>query len=150
MHNSCLIYHAVFYATDNQNRLTPAFNDPFGNCISDYFLNSGNRILEFGGSSEHLHVLFETIDVTPIGELLEKIKLQGLRWIQQQSSSIPQADLTLKIAYFTVSYSMAGRIKRFIADQTDHHQTVSFEDEFLSLLDKHEVRYNEQELWCRA
>ena len=48
---------------------------------------------------------------------------------------------------FTVSESMVKVVSRYIENQETHHQKMTFEAEFISLLDKNHIEYDEQYLW---
>ena len=46
-----------------------------------------------------------------------------------------------------VVFSTKDRVRQTIADQAAHHEPVVFEDEFLSLVRRHELEYEERFLW---
>jgi hypothetical protein len=41
-----------------------------------------------------------------------------------------------------VSVSAKDKVYQYIENQVQHHQTQTFEDEYLGLLEKHEVEYD--------
>ena len=45
---------------------------------------------------------------------------------------------------FSVSQSIAGTVARYIDDQAEHHRKLSFKDEYLSMLRKHEIEFDER------
>lgn len=147
MRNSKLIYHVVIYSPSRLAFLQADICQSLFDSVGDFVRSSGNSILEIGGCSEHLHMLLETNSFTPIHDLLENIRLQAVRWLHHQIEFSDDVDLDLDIGFFTVSYSMLEKVRRFILDQQHHHETASFEDEYLELLDKHCVKYDEESLW---
>ena len=48
---------------------------------------------------------------------------------------------------FSVSQSQSAALERYIARQEVHHRRVSFQDEFRTLLDRHQIAYDERYLW---
>ncbi len=48
---------------------------------------------------------------------------------------------------FTVSRSNADAVANYIRDQEEHHRKLDFKTEFVSLLDKNDVDYDEKYLW---
>ena len=50
-------------------------------------------------------------------------------------------------AAFSVSQSNVAGVRQYIAHQAAHHEKVVFKDEFLSLLKRHELEYEERFLW---
>ena len=50
-------------------------------------------------------------------------------------------------AAFTVSRSALDDVRRYIANQEEHHKTVSFQDEYRAFLRRHEVEFDERYVW---
>jgi REP-associated tyrosine transposase len=48
---------------------------------------------------------------------------------------------------FAVSYSHLDRVKAYLARQAKHHRRRSFKEEFIQLLDRHDIDYDERYLW---
>jgi hypothetical protein len=48
---------------------------------------------------------------------------------------------------FTVSHSAVDDVKRYIANQEEHHKTLTFQDELRFLLQKHGIEFDEKYLW---
>ena len=50
-------------------------------------------------------------------------------------------------AAFSVSKSNVEAVTKYIAGQEEHHIKVRFEDEFIALLKRHGVDYDEKYVW---
>jgi hypothetical protein len=48
---------------------------------------------------------------------------------------------------FSVSESRRAAVIRYIRDQAQHHQRISFQEEFLTLLKNHRVEFDERYIW---
>jgi hypothetical protein len=48
---------------------------------------------------------------------------------------------------FSVSESNMEQVRRYIENQSKHHQALSFEDEFIGFLEKHGIDYDPQRIW---
>jgi hypothetical protein len=48
---------------------------------------------------------------------------------------------------FAVSYSGLDEVKRYLANQAEHHRRHSFQEEFLAFLKRHELEFDERYLW---
>ncbi len=63
------------------------------------------------------------------------------------------ADLKPKFAWqegygaFTVSKSSIQDVINYIITQDEHHKRMTFKDEYLKLLKKHEIKYDEKYIW---
>jgi len=52
-----------------------------------------------------------------------------------------------KYGAFGVSVSLLDKTIEYIRNQREHHQRVTFQEEFLALLKKHRIEYDERYLW---
>ena len=48
---------------------------------------------------------------------------------------------------FAVSASNRAKVSSYIANQEEHHRRISFQEEFLAFLKKHEIQFDERFLW---
>jgi hypothetical protein len=48
---------------------------------------------------------------------------------------------------FTVSRSNITTVRNYIARQEEHHRKRSFQDEYIDLLKKHDIEFDEGFLW---
>jgi len=53
----------------------------------------------------------------------------------------------VKYGAFSVSVSQLDKIIEYIRNQEAHHRKMTFQEEFLALLKKHRVAYDERYLW---
>jgi len=52
-----------------------------------------------------------------------------------------------KYGAFSVSVSQLDNIIQYIKGQEEHHRKMTFQEEFLTLLKKHRIEYDERYLW---
>ena len=48
---------------------------------------------------------------------------------------------------FSVSRSNVDGVTRYIADQEEHHKRLSFQDEFIEFLKRHEIEFDPRYIW---
>jgi len=48
---------------------------------------------------------------------------------------------------FSVSASNMPEVKSYIVQQPEHHRKMTFQDEYLALLAKHGISYDERYVW---
>ena len=48
---------------------------------------------------------------------------------------------------FAVSYSQLDQVKAYLANQEQHHRKLSFQDEFLEFLRRHQLEWDERYVW---
>ncbi len=52
-----------------------------------------------------------------------------------------------KYGAFSVSVSQLDAVMNYIQNQREHHRVRTFQEEFLDLLKKHRIEYDERYLW---
>jgi len=50
-------------------------------------------------------------------------------------------------ADFSVSQSNLEQVKKYIANQEEHHRKVSFQDELRTLFSRHHIEWDERYIW---
>lgn len=48
---------------------------------------------------------------------------------------------------FSVGHSNVESVIRYIANQEEHHRKVTFQEEYLAFLKKHEIEFDERYIW---
>jgi putative transposase len=53
----------------------------------------------------------------------------------------------VKYGSFSVSVSQLDKITEYIRNQAEHHKKINFKEEFVALLKKHRIQYDDRYLW---
>lgn len=69
------------------------------------------------------------------------------KWIKRQSKDLATFHWQDGYGLFGVSPSHFELVRRYILGQEEHHRRVSFQEEFLRILKKYRVDYDERHLW---
>ena len=84
---------------------------------------------------------------TALSDLLRQAKASSSRWIHQTFDNL--ADFAWQDGYaaFTVSHSNLENVSRYMAQQEKHHRRMTFQEEFIAFLNRHEIPYDERYIW---
>jgi REP element-mobilizing transposase RayT len=99
------------------------------------------------GPADHVHILVSVPTNESVAELLRVVKANSSRWVHEQFAAQKGFGWQAGYAAFSVSGSRAASVKDYIARQQEHHRRVSFQEEFVSFLQKHGVAYDVRDLW---
>ena len=83
----------------------------------------------------------------PVSKAMQLIKGGSSKWIHE---TFPEQRLfTWQAEYgaFSVSVSQLDKTIAYIKGQPEHQRKMTFQEEFLALLKKHGVEYDERYLW---
>ena len=76
-----------------------------------------------------------------------EIKRGSSRWIKERFDGLAGFAWQNGYGAFSIGQSQVERVTRYIERQEEHHQRVSFQDEFRALLKKYQVEYDERYVW---
>lgn len=104
-------------------------------------------MLVVGGTNDHVHILSMFPQSTTVSNMLQHIKGNSSKWLNEQNFMVPHFHWQTGYGAFTVSESMVETISRYIQNQAIHHKKMTFKEELLMLLKKHNIDYDERYLW---
>jgi putative transposase len=141
-----LHYHLVF---STKNRL-PLIADAWRGRLHAY-LGGVVRNVEgvpeaIGGIADHVHLLVGLRATARLAEVVRDVKAVSSRWVHEE---IGNREFSWQEGYgaFTVSASQRDLVREYIAKQEEHHRKRTFQEEYVELLKRCGVEYDERYLW---
>jgi REP element-mobilizing transposase RayT len=144
---TCLHFHFIFSTKNRVPCLTPDFQLRLFEYIGGVLRAHQGRLLAAGGMPDHVHLLCSLSKQQAVADALRVIRANSSKWIHDTSPQ--QRDFAWQAGYgaFAVSYSHRDQVKRYLAKQEEHHRKVTFQEEFIAFLKRHDVEYDERYLW---
>jgi REP element-mobilizing transposase RayT len=109
--------------------------------------NLKGKALLINGMVDHVHLLFDLPPSICISEALRIIKANSSGWVHEKWPSRQNFAWQIGYAAFSVSQSNVRQVYNYIANQEKHHRKVSFKEELLAFLKKHNIQYDERFIW---
>ena len=100
-----------------------------------------------GGVKDHVHIAGTLPRTVTISKLFEIIKKESSIWIKNQGAKYRDFYWQSGFGSFSVAPSQLDQLIRYIDNQKEHHKTVTFQDEFRSLLHKYNIEFDERYVW---
>ena len=137
-----LLIHALFSSKDRTPLLDAELKPELFSYMGGILSHLKGRPILINGSKDHVHLLFVLPSSLSVADLMEKVKANSSKWLHQRWPS--RSHLAWQTGYtaFSVSHSNLASVKKYIADQEPHHRKVTFQEELLAFLKKHEVEYD--------
>jgi putative transposase len=108
---------------------------------------NGMTTLSVGGVEDHVHILLSLPATMPVAKAMQLIKGGSSKWVHEKFPDQRLFAWQTKYGAFSVSVSQLDKITKYIENQPEHHRILSFQEEFVALLKKHRVQYDERYLW---
>ena len=101
--------------------------------------NHNCSVLQIGGIENHIHILCEMAKNLTTGKIVGEIKTSSSKWIKTKDPKYRKFYWQQGYGAFSVSISQKNIVCNYIINQKQHHKTMTFDDEFNNLLQKHNI-----------
>jgi len=103
--------------------------------------------IQIGGIEDHVHMLFGAPATLAPSKIAQVIKGGSSAWIHETFPAMRGFAWQDGYGAFTVSMSSVPDVAAYIRSQREHHRMKTFQEEYLALLQKHQIDYKECYLW---
>src|SRR6266478_509990 len=133
---SRILIHLVFSTKNRLRILTPAIQSELHPYLAGTLDNIECPSLRVGGVEDHVHLFFGLSRTRTIADLVETVKTSSSKWIK--TKGVTFADFHWQSGYgaFSVSQSDADGVVDYIRNQAQHHQKMTFQEEYRRLLER--------------
>ena len=141
-----LLYHIVFSTKERRPLLQ---DDQFQEDVWAYM---AGIVRNFDGfairiSGYHAHLLVRIPAKVAVSDFVGKLKANTSKHINESRDAVLKFHWQDGYGAFTVSPSQQDAVAVYIDRQMEHHRKHSFQDEFLQMLERHEVDYDPKYIW---
>ena len=140
-----LLYHIVFSTKHREPLIADAWRPDLHAYIGGIVRNRRGDLIAAGGIPDHIHLLVRLPADRAVADAVRDIKSVSSAW--RHDSGDTGFGWQNGYGAFSVSVSMAETVGSYIARQPEHHLKQAFRDEFLDILTRHGVEYDERYLW---
>jgi putative transposase len=140
-------FHLVFAVKNRDALIRKEWRDELEKYISGIIQNHRHKMLAIGSMSDHIHILIGYNVNQMIPDLVEEIKTSSNAWIRGKRLSKFKFEWQKGYGAFTHSRSQIYTVVEYILTQEEHHNRKTFKDEYLEILEKNNVEFNEEYLF---
>lgn len=141
-----LHYHIVSSTKDRVPVIAPHWCERLHAYIGGVVRNVAGVPEAIGGVADHVHLLVGLRATACLADVVRDVKAVSSRWVHEE---IGERGFAWQEGYgaFTVSSSQRGPVRDYIARQDEHHEKRTFQEEYVDLLRRSGVEYDERYLW---
>ena len=137
----------IFSTKDRQPTLEPDLKRRLFPYLGGIFRELDAIPLLVNGPTDHVHILAVLPAKFAPSEIIGTVKSNSSGWVHKTFPTRRTFAWQVGYAAFVVSPSMKQTVLDYIANQEEHHRKVSFKEELIAFLKKHEIKYDERYLW---
>ena len=139
-----LHYHIVFATKGRRPLVTGAVLPRLVKYLGGIVRGSKGKLLEANGPEDHLHLAVMLHPQTAVSDLVCDIKANSSRWVQETFPDMCSFAWQDGYAAFSVSHSALGSVIDYIRNQREHHRKITFKEELIALLNRHEIEFDQR------
>jgi putative transposase len=115
--------------------------------LARVFNEHDSPAIEVGGTADHVHILCFLSRNCSLSEILRKAKANSSSWLKSQDAGQRKFAWQSGYGAFSVDSSRIDPARAYIRNQMDHHRRRTFQEEFLELLNRYQVPFDERYIW---
>lgn len=142
------IYIHIVFSVKNRNALiNQTWEDKLYKYITGTVQKMGQKMLRINGMPEHIHFLIGMKPDIAISDLVREVKKSSSSYIKEEKLTKFNFNWQTGFGAFSVSHSQLDKVINYIINQKEHHRKRTFKEEYIELLKKYEIEYDEKYLF---
>jgi len=140
-----ILLHMIFSTHGRRPLIKSDFRADLFAYLGGIIRETGATALIVKGTADHVHMLVRIRPAQSSAQIVRLVKANSSRWVHEKWDR----EFAWQTGYgvFSVSESNVAAVTKYIAEQEEHHQTHSFQEEFVAFLKKNNVANDERYIW---
>jgi Transposase and inactivated derivatives len=142
------IYIQIVFAVEGrQNLITPLHREELHKYITGIVTKRNQKLLAIFCMPDHIHILLGISPAVAISDLVRDIKAGSSNFINEKKWVRGRFNWQEGFGAFSYSRSQIKTVGNYILEQEIRHSTKTFRKEYVGLLERFEVEYDERYLF---
>jgi REP element-mobilizing transposase RayT len=139
--------HIVFAVHGRYNLIPKTIREELHKYITGIVQNRNQKMLAIFCMPDHTHILVGMKPDISISDLTRDIKAISSKFINDNRLIKGKFNWQVGFGAFSYSKSQIDSVIKYILNQEQHHKSKSFKEEYLELLEKFGIEYDEKYLF---
>lgn len=141
-----ILYQIVFSTRNRKKCLCKNDREELFMYIHGILKNKNCHVYLINGVKDHLHIVTHIHPAISLASLIKDIKLATTEYIHYEFLFPGFDGWQDGYGAFTYSINAKNNLIEYVKNQEDHHRLKTFKDEYIALLNEHEIKYEEKYL----
>ena len=144
---SKLTYHIVFSTKYRRKLISDDVRERLYEYMGGIVRGLDGCLQEIGGIDDHVQLLVNLPPSKSLSNCIRDVKANASKRMNEIEESITKFEWQKGYGAFTVSHSQVDSIRRYIQNQKEHHREKTFKEEFIALLQRHQIPFEDKFLF---
>ena len=136
--------HIVFAVKGRQNLIPKEHKTELHGYIMGIITNKKQTVIQINSMPDHIHILVGITPDTTVSNLVRDIKANSSKFINQKRWVMGRFEWQVGFGAFSYSRSQLDDLVKYIKNQEKHHMRKTFREEYLEILKRFNVNYDER------
>lgn len=137
----------VFAVKGRENLIAKSWKDDLHKYIAGIIKGKEQKPIIVNGMPDHIHAFIGLKPSMSISDLVRDVKNNSSNFINQHKFVKDKFSWQEGYGVFSYSHSQISSVYDYILNQEEHHKKKTFKEEYMELLKKFEIEFNEKYLF---
>jgi REP element-mobilizing transposase RayT len=142
-----VIIHLTFSTKDRVPYLNSDVRPSLHAYLATVARNVGCDCYRAGGVADHVHLPVRLARTVTVAGLVEELKTSSSKWLKTQQPSLRGFAWQRGYGCFSMAPADLEKLVTYIDNQEEHHRTRTFQEEYVALLKKYGIDFDERYVW---
>jgi REP element-mobilizing transposase RayT len=136
--------HIVFATKFREGNIRNEWREDLHRYITGIVQNHDHKMLQINSMPDHVHMLIGMKPHQSLSSLMQMVKADSTRWINQNRLCPYQFAWQEGFGAFSYSRSQVSQVALYIQHQQEHHRKKTFREEYIHMLKESGIDYDER------
>jgi putative transposase len=141
-----ILYHIVFSPGNHEKTLATENRQQLYKYIWGILKNKKCHLYRIGGMADHIHIVTHLHPTVSLASLVKDIKVASSEYIKDNNLFPMFSGWQDGYGGFTYSFKDKDILIEYVKNQEKHHETKSYMEELIELLNEHGIEFDEKYL----
>ena len=142
-----LYVQIVFSVKNRKNKISEIHRENIEKYICGIITNKKSKPISIYCNPDHTHILIGLHPTISVSDIVRDVKCSSSKYINDNSWFLGKFEWQDGFGAFTYSKSQIDKVVDYISKQPEHHRKKSFKEEYIDLLKKFEIKYDNKYLF---
>lgn len=144
---SQIYIHVVFAVKGRENLIAKSWKDELHKYIAGIIKGKEQKSIIVNGMPDHIHTFIGLRPSMAVSDLVRDIKNNSSNFVNERKFVKGKFSWQEGYGSFSYSHSQINNVYNYVLNQEEHHRKKTFREEYLELLQKFEVEFDEKYLF---
>ena len=137
-----ILYQIVFSTKERKPVLLKENRPLLFRYIYGFSRNKNCHLYRINGIEDHIHIIISLHPYVSLSSLVKDIKISSSLFLKENNLFPDFSGWQEGYGAFTYSYEEVNKLIEYVKNQEEHHKNITFREEFIAMLNEHQIRFD--------